>query len=100
MVVRIMVMVPLYAVSSFISLFSLEAAFFIDAIRDIYEVTLPLHPLHPLLMCVAGLCYILFLCPPPRLSWWRAVSPYPLARSTAHPSCLSRHSMAQRDRLK
>ncbi|KAJ7488915.1 DUF300 domain-containing protein [Mycena latifolia] len=37
MVIRIMVMVPLYAVSSLISLFSLEAAFFIDAIRDIYE---------------------------------------------------------------
>ncbi|THV00285.1 DUF300-domain-containing protein [Dendrothele bispora CBS 962.96] len=37
MVVRIMVMVPIYAVSSFISLFSLEAAFFIDAVRDIYE---------------------------------------------------------------
>ncbi|KAJ7301772.1 DUF300 domain-containing protein [Mycena albidolilacea] len=37
MVVRIMIMVPLYAVSSLISLFSLEAAFFIDAIRDIYE---------------------------------------------------------------
>ena len=38
MVVRIMLMVPLYAVSSLISLFSLEAAFVIDAIRDIYEV--------------------------------------------------------------
>ncbi|KAF9255407.1 DUF300-domain-containing protein [Marasmius fiardii PR-910] len=37
MVVRIMVMVPLYAVSSFIALFSLKAAFFIDAVRDIYE---------------------------------------------------------------
>ncbi|KAJ6607715.1 organic solute transporter Ostalpha-domain-containing protein [Mycena sp. CBHHK59/15] len=37
MVVRIMVMVPIYAISSLISLFSLEAAFFIDAIRDIYE---------------------------------------------------------------
>ncbi|KAI0777429.1 organic solute transporter Ostalpha-domain-containing protein [Trametes elegans] len=36
-VVRIMLMVPLYAIASFISLFSLEAAFFIDAIRDIYE---------------------------------------------------------------
>lgn len=44
MVVRIMVMVPLYAVSSLISLFSLEAAFFIDAIRDIYEVIL--HSFH------------------------------------------------------
>ena len=38
MVVRIMVMVPIYAIASFISLFSLEAAFVIDAVRDIYEV--------------------------------------------------------------
>ncbi|KAL1724837.1 organic solute transporter subunit alpha/Transmembrane protein, partial [Schizophyllum commune] len=37
MVVRIMVMIPIYAVASLISLFSLEAAFFIDAIRDVYE---------------------------------------------------------------
>ncbi|KAF8154489.1 organic solute transporter Ostalpha-domain-containing protein [Crassisporium funariophilum] len=37
MVIRIMVMVPLYAVASLISLFSVEAAFFIDAIRDVYE---------------------------------------------------------------
>ncbi|ADV25362.1 conserved hypothetical protein [Cryptococcus gattii WM276] len=36
-VVRIMVMVPLYAISSLIALFSLDAAFFIDAIRDLYE---------------------------------------------------------------
>ena len=44
-VVRIMLMVPLYAIASFISLFSLEAAFFIDAVRDIYEVRpLPLSP--------------------------------------------------------
>ena len=34
---RIIVMVPLYAISSLISLFSLDAAFVIDAIRDIYE---------------------------------------------------------------
>lgn len=34
-----MVMVPLYAVASLISLFSVEAAFFIDAIRDVYEVS-------------------------------------------------------------
>lgn len=33
-----MIMVPIYAISSLISLFSLEAAFFIDAVRDIYEV--------------------------------------------------------------
>ncbi|KAF8621266.1 hypothetical protein AX15_007926 [Amanita polypyramis BW_CC] len=37
MVVRIMLMIPIYAVASLISLFSLEAAFVIDAIRDIYE---------------------------------------------------------------
>ncbi|EMD32381.1 hypothetical protein CERSUDRAFT_88023 [Gelatoporia subvermispora B] len=37
MVVRIMLMVPLYAISSFISLLSLQAAFFIDVVRDIYE---------------------------------------------------------------
>ena len=39
LVVRIMIMVPLYAISSLISLFSLGAAFVIDAIRDIYEVS-------------------------------------------------------------
>ncbi|KDQ51865.1 hypothetical protein JAAARDRAFT_40688 [Jaapia argillacea MUCL 33604] len=37
MVIRIMLMVPIYAIASLISLFSLEAAFVIDAIRDIYE---------------------------------------------------------------
>ena len=39
MVIRIMVMVPVYGVSSLISLFSLNAAFVIDAVRDIYEVS-------------------------------------------------------------
>ena len=50
-VVRIMLMyvcshnttnsrVPLYAISSLIAIFSLEAAFFIDAVRDLYEVRL------------------------------------------------------------
>jgi hypothetical protein len=38
MVIRIMLMVPVYAVSSLISLFSLDAAFIIDVIRDVYEV--------------------------------------------------------------
>ncbi|THH09689.1 hypothetical protein EW146_g8614 [Bondarzewia mesenterica] len=37
MVIRIMIMVPLYGISSLISLFSLEAAFVIDVVRDIYE---------------------------------------------------------------
>lgn len=43
MVIRIMIMVPIYAISSLISLFSLEAAFVIDAIRDIYEVSLVIY---------------------------------------------------------
>lgn len=38
MVIRIMLMVPIYAIASFIALFSLEAAVFIDAVRDVYEV--------------------------------------------------------------
>jgi len=38
MVIRIMLMVPTYAIASLIALFSLEAAFVIDVIRDIYEV--------------------------------------------------------------
>jgi len=41
MVVRIMLMIPIYAIASLISLFSVEAAFVIDAIRDIYEVSEP-----------------------------------------------------------
>lgn len=37
MVIRIMIMIPVYGIASYISLFSLQAAFFIDAIRDVYE---------------------------------------------------------------
>ncbi|GAA6005875.1 hypothetical protein JCM10207_007260 [Rhodosporidiobolus poonsookiae] len=37
MVVRILVMVPIYSISSLISLYSLDAAFFLDAFRDVYE---------------------------------------------------------------
>lgn len=37
MVIRIIVMVPIYAISSLISIFSVQAAFFIDVARDIYE---------------------------------------------------------------
>ena len=40
MVIRIMLMVPIYAIASLIALFSLEAAFVIDVVRDIYEVRL------------------------------------------------------------
>lgn len=52
MVIRIMVMVPIYAISSLISLFSLEAAFVIDALRDIYEVCYSAYPIHS---CVLNL---------------------------------------------
>lgn len=44
-----MLMVPIYAVSSLISLFSLEAAFVIDALRDVYEVRVILYELWPML---------------------------------------------------
>jgi uncharacterized membrane protein len=37
-VVRILVLVPVYSIASLVSLYSLDAAFFIDAVRDIYEV--------------------------------------------------------------
>ncbi|KAG0146287.1 hypothetical protein CROQUDRAFT_657612 [Cronartium quercuum f. sp. fusiforme G11] len=36
-VVRILIMVPVYSISSLISLYSLDASFFIDLVRDIYE---------------------------------------------------------------
>lgn len=36
-VVRLLLMVPIYSLSSMASLFSLQAAFFIDVIRDVYE---------------------------------------------------------------
>ncbi|KAG8720238.1 hypothetical protein FRC09_009875 [Ceratobasidium sp. 395] len=38
MVIRIMVMVPLYGISSYISLFSLEAGVIIDVIRDAFVI--------------------------------------------------------------
>ncbi|GAA6019658.1 hypothetical protein JCM11491_004869 [Sporobolomyces phaffii] len=36
-VVRILVMVPIYSIASLVSLYSLDLAFFVDAVRDIYE---------------------------------------------------------------
>lgn len=36
-VVRILLMVPIYAISSWVSLMSLTAAFYVDPIRDVYE---------------------------------------------------------------
>lgn len=56
-----MLMVPLYAIASFISLFSLEAAFFIDAVRDIYEVRASCDPC-PLgcLMCSLRQAFVIY----------------------------------------
>jgi hypothetical protein len=74
MVIRIMVMVPIYAIASFISLFSLEAAFFIDAVRDIYEVTLLLCLIVQIFgtdACI-GFRHLLLLCAFDLISRWRA----------------------------
>lgn len=77
MVVRIMLMVPIYAIASLIALFSLEAAFFIDAVRDIYEVrSVFLHHicttrLTKYVHCVAppGIRHLLLLPSTRRLPW-------------------------------
>ncbi|KAG8795499.1 hypothetical protein FRC16_010054 [Serendipita sp. 398] len=53
-VVRIMLMIPLYAMSSFISLFSLEAAVVIDALRDVYEAFVIYNFFHLLLDYLGG----------------------------------------------
>ena len=65
MVIRIMLMVPIYAIASLIALFSLEAAFVIDVIRDIYEVQT--QELDSAISCAdrlhraPGFCNLLFL---------------------------------------
>ncbi|GAA6058395.1 hypothetical protein JCM3770_002471 [Rhodotorula araucariae] len=46
-VVRILVMVPIYSISSLISLYSLDLAFFLDAVRDVYEVLPTDHAFFP-----------------------------------------------------
>ena len=64
MVIRIMLMVPIYAIASLIALFSLEAAFVIDVVRDIYEVRiqsdLPANEAHRQ-RHASGVCDLLFL---------------------------------------
>ncbi|QRV78155.1 Organic solute transporter Ostalpha [Ceratobasidium sp. AG-Ba] len=54
MVIRIMVMVPLYGISSYISLFSLEAGVIIDVIRDVYEAFVIYCFFHLLLIYLGG----------------------------------------------
>ena len=54
-------MVPLYGISSLIAIFSLEAAFVIDAIRDIYEVSLPTKLEWYGTYGPSGICNLLFL---------------------------------------
>ena len=59
-----MLMVPIYAVASLIALFSLEAAFVIDVIRDIYEVQrrpdLTINETYPLFLIQAFVIYCFF----------------------------------------
>ena len=75
MVIRIMLMVPLYGISSLISLFSLDAAFFIDAVRDIYEVSSQIFMTTlDLRFLLAGIRYLLLFQPAPGLPWWREVA--------------------------
>jgi hypothetical protein len=73
MVVRILVMVPLYAVSSLISLFSLDAAFVIDAFRDIYEVCRPSFNFFWITTTLAGFCNLLLFPTSSRISRWGAL---------------------------
>ena len=86
MVVRIMVMVPLYAIASWISLFSVEAAFFIDAIRDVYEVTSFLthsaSSQFPDEYSLLGIRHILLLRPSTLLSRRRTLITHPPTRKT------------------
>jgi hypothetical protein len=81
MVVRIMLMVPIYAVSSLISLFSLEAAFVIDAIRDIYEVRRSVfhYPLD--YNYFLGIRNLLLFPTIARIPWWRALVTHSCTRS-------------------
>jgi len=77
MVVRIMLMVPIYAISSLISLFSLEAAFVIDAIRDIYEVCRASSKLpYSVTMASTGIRNLLLFPTTSRISWWGAFAPH------------------------
>jgi hypothetical protein len=79
MVIRIMLMVPIYAIASLIALFSLEAAFVIDVIRDIYEVMMQPYPgVHEAdqLCHSSGVCDILFLSAVGWLYGRGTISPY------------------------
>ncbi|CAJ0651360.1 10272_t:CDS:2 [Entrophospora sp. SA101] len=53
-VVRIIIMVPIYAISSWISLTSTNAAFYVDAIRDIYEAFVIYCFFNLLVNCLGG----------------------------------------------
>jgi hypothetical protein len=82
MVVRIMLMVPIYAISSLISLFSLEVAFVIDAVRDIYEVCCgSLKLLYPVTTTFAGIRNLLLFPAVSWIPWWRAFAPHSSAWS-------------------
>lgn len=81
--------VPLYAISSLIALFSLEAAFFIDAVRDLYEVAghravLP----RTTKLIQVGVRNLHLLPTPHHLPRRRKIPSNHLTRTTAHPPSL------------
>ena len=92
-----MLMVPLYAVASFISLFSLEAAFFIDVVRDIYEVSLVYDSLFVgLTRSWLGIRHLLFLRSPHSISRRREVAIDPLAWTTTEISRIPNEPVLER----
>ena len=100
-----MIMVPLYAISSLISLFSLGAAFVIDAIRDIYEVGRLLMIRRTcqgnvLMLFFLGFCNLLFLRPSPFISRRRTFSTHSTPRSTTKTTCIPYQSFQTRNRSK
>jgi hypothetical protein len=99
MVVRIMLMVPIYAISSLISLFSLEAAFVIDAIRDIYEVCRVSSKLrYSVTMAFAGIRNLLLFSTTSRISWRGAFTPHSSAWSPTQSYPLSHEYLSTRAR--
>ena len=95
MVIRIMLMVPIYAIASLIALFSLEAAFVIDVIRDIYEV----QPQEPGIITEqanslsrpSGFCDLLFLSTLGRIHGWGTIPSHSSTRTASERRRVSVH---------
>jgi hypothetical protein len=101
MVVRIMLMVPIYAISSLVALFSLDAAFVIDAIRDIYEVY---HHLAAQMKLEThksyypkGIRHLLLFPTASSISWRREVASHSVIRPTTQTPSIPRHDFQARN---